>query len=89
MGQSKRNWKSRWAEHKPVVRSGVKSSIKDYVECFGDNASMNNVKILQKNIDNLHKGAVFESLHSILDNGSVNKHQVFPINHLHTISRIM
>ena len=78
VGQSKRNWKSRWAEHKPGVRSGIKSSIKDHVECSGHNASINNVNILEKNIDSLNKRTFFESLYSIMDNRSVNEHQDFP-----------
>ena len=47
-------------EHKPGVRSGIKSSIKDHVECSGHSASMNNVNILEKNTDNLDKRTFFE-----------------------------
>ena len=35
-GQSKRNWKSRWGEHKP----GVRPEIKDHAECSGYNVAM-------------------------------------------------
>ena len=78
VGQSKWNWKTPWAEHKPGVKSGIKSLIKDHVEYSRHNASMNNVNILEKNTDNLDKRTFFESLHSIMDNRSVNEHQDFP-----------
>ena len=39
VGQSKRNWKSRWGEHKPGVRPEVRSSVKDHAECSGHNTS--------------------------------------------------
>ena len=49
VGQSKRNWKSRWGEHKPGVRPEIRSSITDHAECSGHNVSMSNVKIIEKN----------------------------------------
>ena len=40
IGESKRSWKSRWAEHKPGVRPEIKSAIKDHAESTGHDASM-------------------------------------------------
>jgi hypothetical protein len=35
IGESKRSWKSRWAEHKPGARPEIKSAIKDHAETTG------------------------------------------------------
>ena len=70
MGQSKRNLKSCWAEHKPGVRPEIKSPVQDHAECSGHNVTMNNVSILEKNVHNLDKRAFFESLYLVLDNSS-------------------
>ena len=53
VGESKRSWKSRWAEHKPGVRPEIKSAIKDHAESTGHNASMDNATIVEKRIHNL------------------------------------
>ena len=55
IGESKRSWKSRWAEHKPGVRSEIKSAIKDHAESTGHEASMKNATIIEKRVHNTHK----------------------------------
>ena len=55
VGESKRSWKSLWAEHKPGVRPEIKSAIKDHTESTGHNASINNATILEKRVHNLEK----------------------------------
>ena len=48
VGESKRSWKSRWGEHKPGLRSKIKSAIKDHAGSRGHNVSMDNAVILKK-----------------------------------------
>ena len=52
------------ARHKPGFRPEIKSSIKDHAEFSGNNISMNNVSILEKNVGNLNKRTFLESLYS-------------------------
>ncbi len=84
VGESKRSWKSRWAEHKPGVRPDIKSAIyiKDHAESTGQSSSIDNAKILEKRIHNIDKRTFLESFHSILDNKTVNEHKEFP--HIYT-----
>ena len=68
IGESKRSWKSRWAEHKPGVQ----------VSQTGHDASMENATIIEKRVHNTHKRLFLESLHSVLDKRSTNEHKLFP-----------
>ena len=78
IGESKRSWKSRWAEHKPGVRPEIKSAIKDHAETTGHDTSMDNAKITEKRVQNTYKRLFLESLHSVLD-----KDQQMNINYFH------
>ena len=40
ISESKRSWKSRWAEHKPGVRPAIKSAIKGHAETTGHETSI-------------------------------------------------
>ena len=44
IGEIKRSWKSRWADHKPGVRPEVKSAIKDHAQTTGHETSMDNLR---------------------------------------------
>ena len=78
IGESKRSWKSRWAEHKPGVRPEIRSAIKDHAETTGHETCMDNAKIIEKRVQNTHKRLFLESLHSVLDKRSTNEHKLFP-----------
>ena len=62
IGESKRSWKSRWAERKPGVRPGIKSAIKDHAESTGHEASIENATTMEKRVHNTHKRLFLESL---------------------------
>jgi hypothetical protein len=78
IGESKRSWISRWAEHKPGVRPEIKSAIKDIAGTTGHETSMENAMTIEKRVQNTHKRLFLESLHSLLDKRSTNEHKLFP-----------
>ena len=73
MGESKRSWRSRWAEHKPGTRRMIESSVKEHAETTGHDVQFDDVKILEKVIKNYHKRLFLESFHSCSDNASTNE----------------
>lgn len=82
VGESKRSWKSRWAEHRPGVRQEIKSAIKDHAESTGHNASIDNAIILEKGVHDLEKRTFLESMHSVVDKKTINEHKEFPCMYL-------
>ena len=66
--ESKRSWKSRWAEHKPGTRRMTESSIKEHAETTGHDVHSDDVHILEKGVMNYHKRLFLESFHSCNDN---------------------
>ena len=63
IGESKRSWESRWAEHKPGTRRMNESSIKDHVEATGHGVHSDDVEILERGINSHHKRLFLESFH--------------------------
>ena len=78
IGESKRSWNSRWAEHKPGVRRKSESAVTDHVERTGYDINSNDVKILEKGVTSYCGPIFLESLHSVLNRESVNEHKEFP-----------
>ena len=78
VGESKRSWKSRWAEHKPGTRRMIESSIKEHAETTGHDVQSDDAHILEKGVMNYHKRLFLESFHSCNDNDSRNEHKHFP-----------
>ena len=78
VGESKRSWKSRWAEHKPGTRRMIESSIKEHAETTGHDVHSDDVHILENGVMNYHKRLFLESFHSCNDNDSRNEHKHFP-----------
>ena len=67
IGESKRSWKSRWAEHKPGTRRMNESSIKDHVEATGHDVHSDDVEILERGVNSHHKRLFLESFYSFKD----------------------
>ena len=78
IGESKRSWKSRWAEHKPGTRRVNESSIKEHVEASGHYVHSYDVGILERGVNSHHKRLFLESFYSCEDVASVNEHKHFP-----------
>ena len=78
IGESKRSWKSRWAEHKPGTRPQIESAIKVHAETTGHDVCMEDVEILEKGVNNYNGRIFLESLHSVKDNRAINEHKTFP-----------
>ena len=78
IGESKRSWKSRWAENKPGVRPEIKSAIKHHAESPGHEAPMKNATIIEKRVHNTLKKFFLDSLQPVLDKRSTNEHKLFP-----------
>ncbi len=81
MGESKRSWRSRWAEHAHVqlgTQRKIESSIKEHAETTGHDVQSDDVLILEKGVMNYHKRLFLQSSHSCNDNASMNEHRHFP-----------
>ena len=76
--ESKRSWKSRWAEHKPGTRPQIESAIKVHAETTGHDVCMEDVEILEKGVNNYNGRIFLESFHSVKDNRAINEHKTFP-----------
>ena len=73
IGESKRSWNSRGAEHKPGTRGNNESAIKQYAE-----TTANYVEILERGAGNRNKRLFLESLHSTVNTEVVNERKPFP-----------
>jgi hypothetical protein len=78
IGESKRSWNSRWAEHKPGTRRKIESAIKEHAETTGHEVASTDVEILERGINNYHKRIFLEAFHSLNVEQSVNEHKEFP-----------
>ena len=78
IGESKRSWKSRWAEHKPGTRPPNESAIKEHAERTGHEVCSGDVEILERGVHNYDKRIFIESLHSL----AVNERKIFPQTYL-------
>ncbi len=78
MGESKRSWNSRGAEHKPGAKSSNESAIKLHAETTAHDIHPDYVEILERNVNNRQQRLFLEALHSIQDINCVNEHIHFP-----------
>ena len=78
VGESKRCWKSRGAEHKPGTNGNIVSAEKQHAETTGHDIHPNNVNILETGEKAKNKRVFLESLQSFLDKNSVNERAPFP-----------
>ncbi|KAL9960217.1 hypothetical protein ACROYT_G033644, partial [Oculina patagonica] len=77
VGQSKRNWKSRGAEHKPGTNGNINSAIKHHAE-IGHDIHPSYAEILETGVSSKNKRLFLESLHSFLDKNTINERAPFP-----------
>ena len=73
IGENKRSWKSRWAEHKPETRPQIESAIEEHAERTGHEVCSGDVEILERGVDNYDKRIFLESLHSTKETMAVNE----------------
>jgi len=78
VGESKRSWKTREAEHKPGKNGNVGSAVKQHAEITGHDIHPNYANILETGVNNKNKRLFLESLRSFLDKNSVNERAPFP-----------
>jgi len=78
IGESKRSWNSRGAEHKPGTRGNNESAIKQHAETTGHDIHPNYVEILERGVGSRNKRLFLESLHSTVNTEAVNERQPFP-----------
>ena len=78
VGESKRSWKSRGAEHKPGTNGNIGSAVKEYAENTGHDIRPNYMNILETGVKTKIKRLFLESLYSFLDKNSVNERAPFP-----------
>ena len=74
VGESKRSWNSRGAEHKPGTRSNNESAIRFHAETTDHDIHPDYVEILERNVNNRRQRLFLEALHSIQDINCVNEH---------------
>ena len=72
VGESKRSWSSRGAEHDPGRASNRESAIKQHAESTDHNIHPRDAQILERGVTNYHKRLFLESWHSTLDNAARN-----------------
>jgi len=77
VGESRRNWKSRGAEHKPGNNGNANSAIKQHAET-GRDIHPSYANILETGVSGKNKRLFLESLHSFLDKNPVNERAPFP-----------
>ncbi len=65
VGESKRSWNSRDAEHKPNTRSNNESAIRFHAETTALDIHPDHVDILVRNVNNRQQRLFLEVLHSI------------------------
>ena len=75
--ESKRNWKSRGAEHKPGTNENINSAIKQHAET-GHDIHLSYANILETCVNSKNKRVFLESLHSFLDKNAANERVPFP-----------
>jgi hypothetical protein len=78
IGESKRSWNSRGAEHKPGTRGNNESAIKQHAETTRHDIHPNYVEILERGVSNRQKRLFLESWHSTLNTDAVNERQPLP-----------
>ena len=77
VGESKRSWKSRGAEHKPGTNGNINSAIKHHAE-IGHDIHPSYAEILETGVSSKNKRLFLESLHSFLDKNTINERTPFP-----------
>ena len=78
VGENKRSWKSRGAEHKPGNNGNMGSAVKQHAETTGHDIYPNYASILETGVKTKNKRLFLESLHSFFDKNSVNERIPFP-----------
>ena len=73
VGESKRSWKSRGAEHKPGTNGNIGTTVKQHAETTGHDIHPNYANILET----VEKTKNKKKLHSFLDKISVNERAPF------------
>ena len=63
VGESKRCWKSRRAEHKPGTNGNIGSAVKQHVETTGHDIHPNYASILETGVKTKNERLLLESLH--------------------------
>ena len=67
VGESKRSWKSRGAEHKPGTNWNVGSGVKRPAEITDHDIHPNYANVVETGVNNMNKRLFLESLHSFVD----------------------
>ncbi|KAL9987497.1 hypothetical protein ACROYT_G001817 [Oculina patagonica] len=78
IGESKRSWSSRGAEHDPGRASNNESAIKQHAESTEHNIHPKDAQILERGVVNYSKRLFLESWHSTLDSDAINERKAFP-----------
>ena len=78
IGESRRSWTSRGAEHDPGRASNTESAIKQHAESTDHNIYPRDAQILERGINSYNKRLFLESWHSTLDSNAVNERKAFP-----------
>ena len=78
VGESKRCWASRSVEHDPARAASKTPAIRHHAEVTDHNIHPRQGHILEMNVHNYGKRLFLESLHSKLDNNTVNERSEFP-----------
>ncbi len=77
VGESKRSWKSRGAEHKTGTNENINSAMKQH-EAIGHDIHPSYAEILETGVSGKNKRLFLESLHSFLDKNTINERASFP-----------
>ena len=78
IGESKRSWSSRGAEHDPGRACNGESAIKQHAESTEHDIHPRNATILERGISSYTKRLFLESWHSTVDSNAVNERKPLP-----------
>lgn len=86
VGESKRSWNSRGAEHDPGRAGNSESAIEQQVESSDHKIHPKDVHVIERGAINYHKPLFMESWHSTLDLQRHCKRDETPSSRLHTVN---
>ena len=78
VGESKRCWTSRSVEHDPARAASKLSAVRLHAEKTDHNIHPRHARILEKHVNHYGERLFLESLHSQLDQNTVNERKPFP-----------
>ena len=78
VGESKRSWRSRSAEHNPARAASRESAIRHHAITTTHDIHPRDAKILETNEHNFARRLFLESFYSTIDNNTVNERRDFP-----------